>query len=212
MKKIIRKFYLIPLVTCAFIIGYFYFSFSKTKDTALQTHSPYSENIITNFGAGLATGGDFTLTQSDGQKFTFSNMYGKPSLLYFGFTHCPDFCPTSLQVFDKVDNLLGDNKINRIFVSIDPERDTVEKLHDYVSLYKKGLIGLTGTLEETDKVAKLWRVFYSLNKKSKTDTDYIVDHMTYLYLTDKNGKLIAMFRAEATAEEIANFIKTEKLL
>lgn len=177
----------------------------------LNGHSPKdlnskNPNFITNFSNGqVKIGGDFTLTKHDSSKFQFSSLNGKPTLIYFGFTHCPDFCPTSLQVMDAVAEQID---VNRVFVSIDPERDTTEVLENYVELYKKGLIGLTGSLQETDKVAKQWYIYYAFNKAHENDQNYIVDHTTYLYLSDKTGNVFALIRPEATPNEIVKFIQT----
>lgn len=194
-----KKFFYIFFVLISIFIIYAYYYLSKSD---IQTSNP---NIITNFHKmNLKIGGDFTLTKHDGEQFKFSSLYGKPTLMYFGFTHCPDFCPTSLQIMDSVSNAID---VNRVFISVDPERDTVKALQDYVLLYKKGLIGLTGKLSETDKVAKQWLIYYSFNKQNPDDKNYVVDHTTYLYLVDKHGKLSAMFRPEATPTEITEFIK-----
>lgn len=184
------------------VVTFLMFGYKHLPQT-IQTQNP---NIITQFKYNnMSFGGDFTLTKHDGTAFQFSSLKGKPTLVYFGFTHCPDFCPTSLHIMDVVSN---DIDINRVFISVDPERDTVKNLADYVTLYKKGLIGLTGTLQETDKVAKQWRIYYSFNKQTPTDNDYIVDHTTYLYVTDAEGTVQGLIRPEATPKEIIDFIKT----
>lgn len=189
---------------CIGYAGYLSITRQSTLDNAQSTITQPS-NIITSFqNTKIKIGGDFTLTKQDSTALQFSSLYGKPTLMYFGFTHCPDFCPTSLQIMDAVSN---DVDINRVFVSVDPERDTVDVLSDYVSLYKDGLIALTGTLTETDSVAKQWYIHYSFNKKDSVDKNYTVDHTTYLYLIDKQGKLQAMIRPEATPQEIIDFIK-----
>jgi protein SCO1/2 len=187
-------------VLCAGYI-YYIFVFNDVKKLT-QDQNP---NIITQFQYNdMKIGGDFTLTDQHNKPFKFSSLYGKPTLMYFGFTHCPDFCPTSLQIMDAVSH---DVNINRVFVSVDPKRDTVKTLATYLTQYKKGLIGLTGTLQETDTVAKQWYIYYSFNKKDDTDKEYTVDHTTYLYLIDPKGQLLAMIRPEATPQEIIDFIK-----
>jgi protein SCO1/2 len=110
-----------------------------------------------------------------------------------------------------MDAVAKDMDINRIFISVDPARDTPQSLSDYVSLYEKGLIGLTGTSKTVDAVAKQWNIFYSFNKANKDDKNYTVDHTIYMYLTDKNGKPMAMIRPEATPEQIIHFIKENNL-
>jgi cytochrome oxidase Cu insertion factor (SCO1/SenC/PrrC family) len=184
--------------------GYIFIINGNTRDN-IQVTNMQPSNIITSFQQNtIKIGGDFSLTHHNGTSFKFSSLNGKPTLMYFGFTHCPDFCPTSLQIMDAVSNSVD---INRVFISVDPERDTVDALSDYASLYKDGLIALTGTLAETDSVAKQWYIHYSFNKKNSTDKNYTVDHTTYLYLTNKQGKLLAMIRPEATPQEIIDFIK-----
>ncbi len=192
---------------CLLYIGYagYVFIIKGTANDNMQVTNTQPSNIITSFQQSkIKIGGDFTLTKQDSTVLNFSILYGKPTLMYFGFTHCPDFCPTSLQIMDAVSNSVD---VNRVFISVDPERDTVDALSDYVSLYKDGLIALTGTLAETDKVAKQWYIHYSFNKKDSTDKNYTVDHTTYLYLIDKQGTLQAMIRPEANPQEIIDFIK-----
>jgi len=205
MKEKIVKFYIIPLIAILAVLAYLKFGTSQTNNTPdLANADPDRIHVITNFGVPI--GGDFTLTDQNGKKQSFYDLNGKPTLLYFGFTHCPDYCPTALQSFDAVAKLVGSDKINRVFVSVDPERDTVDALKNYLSLFTDGLIGLTGTLEETDAVAKKWRIFYSLNKQNEDDTDYMVDHITYFYLTNPDGELTAMIKPDARPADIAAFL------
>lgn len=206
MKK---RLYLIPIIACLTVGLYLFWSVNKKNETVYINNSP--EYIRTNLPPIFKTGTNFTLTNHNNEKFEFSSVSGKPSLLYFGYTHCPDFCPTSLQIFDVVAQKVGFDKINRIFVTVDPERDTVEALKSYVSLFKEGLIGLTGTLEEVDKVAKSWRIFYSYQKNKDDDKDYVVDHITYMYLTNREGHLIAMIQSDTPPEDIIKFIQDNKL-
>ena len=199
-KKIIYGFL---LITGVLTLGYFFISsFHKGINND-------NVNIITSFhDNNIQFGGDFTLTKHDQTDFTFSSVNGKPSLIYFGFTHCPDFCPASLHIMEAI---AKDIDINRIFISVDPDRDTPQSLADYVALYDKGLIGLTGTPQTIDAVAKNWKIYYSFNKTNEDDKNYTVDHTTYLYLTDKNGKPMAMIRPEATPQEIIHFIKENNI-
>lgn len=167
-----------------------------------QHYTP--QHIIKN---SIDMGGDFTLMDHHGKEFKLSQTYGKPTLMYFGFTHCPDFCPAALQIFDQVDEILGDNLINRIFISIDPNRDTSEHLNQYVSLFNKGLIGLTGSKEMIKKTAKLWNVYYASHQKNEQDQHYTVDHVTYYYLLNKQGKLEAFIKPDASPKDIARYIQ-----
>lgn len=194
---------IIGLCVAVFVsfFGYVYLKIASKSQT-INNDNP---NIITSFHYNnVKIGGDFTLNKHDGTDFTFSDIKGKPSLIYFGFTHCPDFCPASLQIMDAVAKNID---VNRIFISVDPARDTIKQLSNYVSLYKEGLIALTGTVSDIDKVTKKWNVYYSINKQSDTDKNYLVDHTTYLYVTDKNGHVIALVRPEATYQEIVAFLQ-----
>ncbi len=202
MKKYI--FPAIVLLSGA-LAGFFVYNYKLEKQNVYP-------NLITGFDQSVKIGGEFSLTDQNGAAFSSEKLKGAPSLLYFGFTHCPDFCPAALQVFTEVSDQFESAPINRVFITLDPERDTAEKLKDYVSLYKAGMIALSGTKQETDKVAKQWRVYYSANKKDPNDQDYLVDHSVYSYLLNKNGELVAIFRSEATAAEITRFIKENHLI
>jgi protein SCO1 len=196
-KKIIFGLFVISILG---VLGYLYARIASSKH--IQSDN---QNIITSFlYNNVKFGGNFTLTKHNGKQFTFYDVQGKPSLIYFGFTHCPDFCPTSLQIMDVVSQSVD---VNRLFISVDPARDTVKNLSKYVDLYKAGLIGLTGDSATLDTITKQWNVYYSFNKANEADKNYTVDHTTYLYVTDKKGQPIAMVRPEATPQEIIDFLK-----
>jgi protein SCO1 len=209
--KILKQYPILPIIAVICVGIYFSLSFYQNTDKIVKIYNPDADNIRTNLGIFSLTQGDFTLTNQDKKPVTLSQLYGKPTLMYFGFTHCPDYCPTALGVFDAVDSILGDNKINRIFVSVDPMRDTPDVLKQYASLYKDGLITLTGTPEQVDAVAKLWRIFYSINKKSPDDMEYTVDHVTYMYILNAQGKLVAMAESDTTPDKIAELITKNNL-
>ena len=149
-------------------------------------------------------GGDFTLTDHEGNEVTQAALKGKPTLMFFGFTHCPDVCPTALFDMSQWMEELGADadKLNYFFVSVDPERDTPDIMKDYVSAFDPRITGLTGTTEQVAEMAKGYRVYY---RKVKTDDgDYSVDHTAVIYLLDADGAFsgtIAHGEASKTAIE-----------
>jgi protein SCO1/2 len=134
-------------------------------------------------------GGPFKLAASTGGTFSTDELKGKPFLVFFGFTRCPEICPTTISdISTWLDALGSDGKeIKALFVSIDPERDDVASLKDYLSSFNDRIIGLTGTPDEIAAVAKEYRVYYA--KHPLKDGDYTMDHSAVIYLMDRQGKL-----------------------
>jgi protein SCO1/2 len=154
-------------------------------------------------------GGPFQLTDQDGKAITEEAFRGKPFLVFFGFTHCPDVCPTTLFEVSEIMRKLGKDadRTAALFVSVDPERDTPEKLKDYLSSFDPHLRGATATPEGIAAVAKNYRVYYK--KIPTTGDDYTMDHTALVYLMDKQGRFVAPFNIkrppEASAEELRRF-------
>jgi len=150
----------------------------------------------------VTIGGPFELTSADGKSFSSSELAGRPYLVFFGYTHCPDFCPTALQDISQVFKLLGpDTKINVVFITVDPERDTPEVMKDYVSSFDPRVIALTGTLPETQAVEKEFRVY--ARKAPTSGGDYLMDHSGIVYLMDKQGHFAGAFNLDAPPQEAA---------
>lgn len=144
-------------------------------------------------GVGAAgVGGDFSLTDQHGQPFHLQQLRGKVVLLFFGYTSCPDICPTELAGMSKVLRLLKKDtaKVQGLFVSVDPERDRPQVLKEYVHYFDKSLIGLTGSASDIARVAAQYQVTYG--KHLDSDGGYSVDHTANLYVIDTNGKLHAI--------------------
>lgn len=145
--------------------------------------------------AAVEIGGPFELTAHDGSRVTSDSFAGKFRLVYFGFTYCPDVCPTELANMSVALDALGPAaaRVQPLFITIDPERDSPRALADYVGHFHDSFIGLTGTPEEIAQVAGAYRVFY--RKVEDPDySDYVMDHSTFVYLMDPDGQFIAMFR------------------
>ncbi|MBT2991074.1 MAG: SCO family protein [Candidatus Thiodiazotropha sp. (ex Ctena orbiculata)] len=137
-------------------------------------------------------GGNFSLTDHNNRPFELHQLKGKLVLLFFGYTYCPDICPTELANLSAVLNALDDQaeRVQGLFVSLDPGRDTPAVLHDYVRHFNRGLVGLTGSEEEVAQVARQYRVDY--RRHEKEDGGYSIDHSVNLYLIDSQGALSAV--------------------
>jgi cytochrome oxidase Cu insertion factor (SCO1/SenC/PrrC family) len=153
-------------------------------------------------------GGPFELTDQNGNAVTEQTFKGKLMLIYFGFTFCPDACPTALGVMsaaiDKLD--VAADRVVPILITIDPDRDTPAVLKDYVGNFHPRMMGLTGTPKQIAKVAKEYGVFYQI-APGKAPDDYVMDHTVLIYLMDGDGKYITHFGPDATSEQMAEEIR-----
>ena len=150
-----------------------------------------------------AIGGPFNLIDQDGQPFSDRDLKGKSFLVFFGFTHCPDVCPTTLFEMSEIMRNLGPeaDRTAALFISVDPERDTAEAMKDYMSSFDPHVRGLTGNAEALAAVAKAYRVYY---KKVPLDGgDYTMDHTAIVYLMDKEGRFVSPFNMKRSAEAAA---------
>ena len=166
--------------------------------------------IQTATGTGTAlVGGPFSLTDQDGRKVTDKDFLGKYMLVFFGYTYCPDICPTELQVMSAaLDNLRAKaDEIQLIFITFDPQRDTPEVLKQYVTNFHPRLIALTGTPEEIAVAAKAYRVFYSKIENSSGPDTYLMDHSTITYLMDREGKFLKHFSYSTDAAALAQALE-----
>lgn len=173
----------------------------------------------TVFSSGTAAiGGPFTLIDETGATVTEADLIGKPHLVYFGFAYCPDICPTSLQKLGAAQTLLrkaGDD-VGYVLITVDPERDTVEKLAQYVTFepFPKGLRGFTGTAEQIDKAKLAYKIS---STKSAFDggpvaegaNDYTVNHSDITYLMGADGKFADYFYSRSTPQDIAVRVRQE---
>jgi protein SCO1/2 len=154
-----------------------------------------------------AIGGPFQLTDQSGTTVTDKSLQGRPSLIFFGFTHCPDVCPTSLFEISEVLRAMGKDadRVNAYFVSVDPERDSKEAMKDYLSSFDPHLKGLTGDPEAIAKMLTAYRVY--AKKVPLKDGDYTMDHTALTYLMDRDGKFVAPFNLNRPPEEAAADLK-----
>jgi protein SCO1 len=148
-------------------------------------------------------GGSFTLVDQDGRTLSDADLRGHPFLVFFGFTNCPDVCPTALFEVSEVLRALGPQAdgMRALFITVDPERDTPPVLKDYLSSFDAHLSGLTGDPAAIAAVAKAYRVYY---KKVPLDQGgYTMDHTAVVYLMDKNGRFVSPFNLKRTAQAAA---------
>ena len=158
-------------------------------------------------------GGPFTLIDQDGKLTTDQDFKGQHMLIYFGYTYCPDICPTSLTTMSDALDLLGEdaNKVTPILITFDPARDTPEYLKEYASYFHPRLKALTGTSEQVASVAKAYRVYYAKTIKGDAESeDYLMNHSSATYLMGPNGAFLMHFSHGTDAEIMARRIR-EKL-
>ena len=153
-------------------------------------------------------GGPFELKGLNDEIVTNENFKGKWVLLYFGFTNCPDICPDELEKMSKVHSALKESGYNSVpvFVSVDPERDTPQKISNYLKEFHEDFIGLTGNVEEVTKVVKTFKVYFNKGPKDE-DGDYIVDHSIICYLLNPEGTFVEYFGQNKTSAEMLSSVK-----
>lgn len=151
-------------------------------------------------------GGPFTLTDHIGKRVSDQDFRGRHLLVMFGFTFCPDICPSGLQVMSAALDKLGPKaeRVTPVFITIDPERDTPQVLAAYVPSFHKRLIGLTGTAAEVAAVAKAYRVYYKRVKDEKSGAAYTMDHSALIYLMGPDGAYVAHFNHATSVDDLAS--------
>jgi cytochrome oxidase Cu insertion factor (SCO1/SenC/PrrC family) len=161
------------------------------------------QNIV-----AAAIGGPFALTDQNGVVRHDSDFRGKLMLIYFGYTYCPDACPAALTVMTSALDELGDaaKDVQPIFITVDPERDTVVQMKSYASNFHPRLLALTGSAEQTTAAARAYRIYFE-KVKPEGSSDYLVDHSSLTFLMGRDGKFLTYFGPEVTADQMAAAIK-----
>jgi protein SCO1/2 len=172
-----------------------------------QEKTPSGEGMVS---VPTDLSGPFDLVDQRGRAVTQADFKGEKVLLYFGYTFCPDICPTSLQVIATALDDLGPagTRVRPLFITLDPERDRAEQLGDYVGLFHERMVGLTGTQKQTDAVARDFRVYFTL-RKDVDPIEYPVDHSSYIYLMDEAWNLTLVFRHDVSPEIIAAALREQ---
>ncbi|EAZ21820.1 protein SCO1 homolog 1, mitochondrial isoform X1 [Oryza sativa Japonica Group] len=199
--------FLLLLVTGGGIIVYY----DKEKKRHIEELKNRTSAVKQEPSVGTAAiGGPFNLLNHDGKPVTQKDFFGKWTLLYFGFTHCPDICPDELQkmalAIDKIKEK-AKMEVVPVFITVDPERDTVEQVRDYVNEFHPNLIGLTGTTDEIRKVARAYRVYYM--KTEEEGSDYLVDHSIVMYLMNPKMEFVKFYGKNYDADSLADGIIKE---
>jgi protein SCO1/2 len=179
-----------------------YFTFAGSSD------DPFASCRRSAVAGGVAAiGGPFSLVDSTGARVTDANVITKPTLIYFGYATCPDFCPMDLARNAAAATILAEQglDVGQVFITVDPARDTPEVLAGYTAYFHEDLIGLTGTEEETAAAAGAYRVYAS--RREGDDEFYLVDHSTFTYLVAPEQGFLEYFPSDAPAEEVASSVK-----
>lgn len=165
-----------------------YAAWAAVAALALMAAIVYGVNSQSQGGDAGGIGGPFTLTTHEGKRLSSEDLRGKPFAIFFGFTYCPEICPTTMLELTETIQKMGKDadKMRFLFVTVDPERDTPEQLKTYLSGFEPRIIGLTGTPEEIAAAAKAYRVFY---EKVPNGDDYTMNHTALVYLMDETGRM-----------------------
>jgi len=170
---------------------------------------PHHQGQAHSSEAGMTLGGPFTLTDGAGKPFSSAALAGKPYAIFFGFTHCPDVCPTTLARLVKLRRQAGagDDALNILFVSVDPERDTPVEVGRYTGLFNAPVVGLTGSPAQIEQVKKQFGIY---SEKVGSGLDYSVNHTTTTLLFDRSGKFVATISPEEN--DVAAMAKLKRLI
>jgi protein SCO1 len=194
-----RRLPLVAALLAAFII------LGSAAFLALELHNNGKGAAGTVLGSAI--GGSFTLVDQNGKTVTNTALEGKWLLVYFGYTHCPDACPTTLNNIALALQDLGAQRVEvrPVFITIDPERDTPQVMKDYVTAFDAPILALTGTAAEIAQAAKNYRVYYA--KHPEAGGDYSMDHTSVIYVMDPKGRFTASFTGEDPPAQIAERLK-----
>jgi len=171
----------------------------------------YAEDSNTQQVSGPKIGGPFELVNQDGMTVTQADYEGKYLLVFFGYTYCPDVCPLTLTKVASVLDMLGESeatKVQALFITVDPARDTPQHLKDYVTYFHPSIVGLTGSQEQIDAVAKAYGVYYAKGEAAEDDPEsYAMDHTAITYLMNPDGTYAAHFSHSGSAEDMVAGIR-----
>lgn len=164
---------------------------------------------VAGLPGGVEVGGPFSLQDAEGRSVTDADFRGRWTLVYFGYTTCPDVCPTELQTLTSAVDQIGTlaSKVAMLFITIDPERDHGPALAEYTKLFDPRLVGLTGTPQQIAATAKAFRVYYAKVTPKESST-YLMDHSSFIYLLGPDGHLRALFRQGISGQDIADALRT----
>ena len=166
---------------------------------------PPAEPALPDLRPYADMGGHFELVDQRGELFSLADLGGRVTLLFFGYTFCPDFCPTTLSRLGRVHELVGDDRLATIFVSVDAQRDTPAKLAEYLAYFPLEVTGLTGSRKALDGVVESYRAEYEI-EPADADGRYLINHSTDVYLLDDQGRVRHLFDYDVGPEAMAKVI------
>ena len=195
----IQKYVLILLIASFAAISIYFFQNKNYHQDNLSTKVENQEGI---------PGGHFALTTHSGEIYN-STSDQNLKIIYFGFTFCPDVCPTTLiNMANTLEELKENkNKITPLFISIDPERDNLEILSEYVSAFHPNIIGLTGSVEDIEKVTADWKVYYKKEVNEDMPDNYTINHLDIIFIANKNNNFVDFVRPNTSYKDIANKLR-----
>lgn len=181
------------LSTVIYLFGTFFISSNRNYS---------QEKVVTEVESqeGIP-GGHFSLKTHDGKIFNSSENQN-PMLIYFGFTFCPDVCPITLLTMANVLDILKEEEITPLFITVDPERDTEEVLANYVSAFHNNIIGLTGTIDEINSVTEDWKVYFKKEENEEMPENYSVNHLDIIFIANKNAEFIDFIKPNTPPEDV----------
>lgn len=204
MQRKQRNLFILGAIS--FAIGLFAVLGVMQTRTYLKT-TAVSQDITSSYTGLPSIGGDFQLVDAEGKIWKNTDFRGKPLLVYFGYSYCPDICPTALShLTQAVEELGGGKTIQPLFVTLDPERDTPENLQSFAQNFHKDFIMLTGSKAQVDQAIKAYRVHAA--RASEDKENYDIDHSSLIYLMDKNGNYQAHFNHQTPSEEIVKKVRS----
>ena len=181
------------LSTVIYLFGTFFISSNRNYS---------QERVVTEVESqeGIP-GGHFSLKTHDGKIFnSFENQ--NPMLIYFGFTFCPDVCPITLLTMANVLDVLKEEEITPLFITVDPERDNEEVLANYVSAFHDNIIGLTGTIDEINSVTEDWKVYFKKEENEDMPENYSVNHLDIIFIANKNAEFVDFIKPNTPPEDV----------
>jgi len=185
-------------------------AFIYSRDEPVEdTRRVDAARLMNDLMSGKAqVGGPFTLTDQHGKKRSLADFHGKFVLLYFGYTFCPDICPTDLAAMAQAIRTLGaeGDKLQPIFVTLDPERDTQDILRNYAAAFHPRFIALRGSEDEVRRVATDYKIYFEKVRPPGSSV-YLIDHMAFVFLLDRDGRYVAFFPPGTTAERMAVMVR-----
>jgi len=176
---------------------------------AVEFHALFGGTNVSSPATSSAAGGPFSLIDGSGATVTDQTYRGKWELVFFGYTYCPDLCPTTLNTISDALAALGPlaDKVQPLFITIDPKRDTQAVMRDYVKNFDPRIVGLTGSPEAIAAVAKEYKIYYAVHRTGDGPDDYLMDHSGFVYLMDPAGRFVRVLSGETAARAMADKLR-----